>query len=86
MIRRASSFEAEVELEVVEPGDVGVDVLVGEFFGEVFVVVAEEVGVGGVVESDDEGVVMDAEVAFEAGQEGAGEAGGLPGVEGGTEA
>ena len=55
--------------------------MAGEFFGEVFVVVAEEVGVGGVVESDGAGVVMDAEV--EAGQEGAGEAGGFPGVEGG---
>ena len=47
---------------------------------------AEAVSVGGVVEGDDDGVVIDAQVAIQAGQESVGEMPGLPGVVGLAEA
>ena len=47
--------------------------------------VSKAFGVGCVVEGDEEGVVADAEVAVETGEESVGEMGGFPGVEGGAE-
>jgi len=41
------SFEAEVEFEVVEPGEARVDVFVLEFIGQLFEVATQLIGTGG---------------------------------------
>ena len=71
-------FEAEIEFEVVEPWDFGAEVFPDEFLGQVFVVVAQELGVGGVVEGNEDGVVGDTDVAVQSVEEGVGEVGGIP--------
>jgi len=73
-------------LEIVEPGDVRVEAFGAEDVGEALVVGAEAVGVGGVVESDQDGVVVDTDVAVESGEQVIGEVLGIPGAEGLAEA
>ena len=68
----------EIELEVVEPGDMGVDVFLQEFLGQVLVVLGEEFGVGGVVEVDVNGIVLDPDVSVESAKEVAREVRGIP--------
>lgn len=75
-------LEAEIEFEVIEPWDFGADVFPDEFLGEVFVVVTQELGVWGVVEGNEDGVVGDPDVAVEPVEEGVGEVGGVPAFEG----
>jgi len=75
---RGISAETEVELEVVEPGDVGVDALAAEFRGQVLVVFPKALGVWGVVEGDDDGVVVDADVSVDAVEDAARQVFGVP--------
>lgn len=79
-------LEAEVEIEVVEPWDVGADAFAFEFLGQVLVVVTQEFSVGCVVEGNEDGVVGDADVAVESAEEGVGEVGGVPAFEGFSDA
>ena len=65
--------EAEIEEEIVEPRDAGIDALLAELRGEIFIMVAQQVRIGGVVIGDQNGVLADADVAFQALEEVAGE-------------
>lgn len=64
----------------------GINAFGAKDVGETLVVLAETVGVGGVVEGDEDGVVGDADVAVECGEEMVGEMLGVPGEEGIAEA
>ena len=78
---RLSSAKAEVEFEVVEPRDAGVNVFALEDLGQVLIVFFEQVGVGGIVESDEDGVIANADIAVEAAEDGGSEVGSIPGGE-----
>ncbi len=75
---RLTLATAEVELEVVEPGDAGVDVFAFEDLGQVFVMGFEQVRMGGIVEGNDDGVIANADIAVDAAEDGGGEVGGVP--------
>jgi hypothetical protein len=47
---RGDSFEPEIEFEIVEPRDVRIHSLVPQFVRKVFIMAAQKLGVGGVVE------------------------------------
>ena len=71
-------LESEVEFEVIEPGDTGVDAFFGWFQGKVFVVVAELFGMGSVVEGDKDGVIGDADVPIQSIEQASGQMCGIP--------
>lgn len=71
-------LKSEIEFEIVKPRDFGVDSGTAEFGGEVFVVLAEPIDVGCVVEGDDEGVVADPNVALQPREELFGKMRGVP--------
>ena len=75
---RRRRFEPEVEFEIVEPRDVGIDALLAQFVGKVFIMVPQEFGVGRIVKGDDKGVVSDPNVAFQTFEEIARQVRGVP--------
>ncbi len=83
---RLGLAKAEVELEVVEPRDAGGDVFAFEDVGQVFVMFFELVGVGCIVEGEEDGVIADADIAVDAAEDGGSEVGSIPGGEGRAEA
>ena len=72
------SFEAEVELEAVEPGDVGIDTLGLEFFWEIGVMAFERPCIGSVVIGDQDRVIVDAHVSFQSAEKTTAEVGCIP--------
>src|SRR5215470_16296039 len=70
--------EAEVELEVVEPWDTGVNMFSAELLGKVLVVCAQVLHVGSVVVGDDDGVVRNPHVSVQSEEESVGEVAGVP--------
>jgi hypothetical protein len=44
--RSGKSFKPEIELEIVQPRDVRIDSFVPQFVGKVFIMAAQELGVG----------------------------------------
>jgi len=63
------SAEAEVELEAIQPGDVRINVLAFQAVRKTLVMLPEQRHVGGVVVRDDDGIVVDANVALQARQQ-----------------
>ena len=74
---RLTLAKAEVELEVIEPGDAGIDVFAFEDLGQVLVMGFEQVRMGGIVEGDEDRVVANADIAVDAAEDGGGEPGEL---------
>lgn len=73
-----SSPETEIEFEVVEPGDSGIDPFGLKAVGEALEVGAEALGLGRVVVGDDDGVAMNADVSVPRREALFGEVGGIP--------
>jgi hypothetical protein len=74
----AGLFEAEIELETIEPRDFWADPLLRQFFRQVFIVLAQQRGVGRIIERDHNRLVFDANIAFQALEEMARQMGGIP--------
>ena len=74
--------EAEIQEEIVEPWDARIDALPAQLGGKILIVVAQQVGIGCVVIGDQNGVLADADVAFQALEEAAGKVFGVPCVGG----
>lgn len=64
----------------------GIDAVGLQFFRKIFVVLAQELGIGSVVVSDHDGVVFDSQIAFDASEEVVGEVKAIPLAEGFSEA
>lgn len=58
------SFKSEVEFEVVEPWDVGINAFLRKLLRKMFVVSSKLLSPGSVVEGDKNGVVRNAEIAI----------------------
>src|ERR1035437_3070073 len=86
LIRRSGLFEAEVEFEVVKPRHAGIDSFLLQPLGKVFKVLFPLMSLGSVVISDQDRVLVDAHVAFQAAEQVAGEMDRIPLVEGRTQA
>src|SRR6516225_2466781 len=70
--------EAEVELEVIEPWDTGVNMFSAELLGKVLVGCAQVLHVGSVVVGDDDGVVRHPHVSVQSEEASVGEVAGIP--------
>jgi len=79
-------FEAEVQFEIVEPGDFGIDFLGVQLDRQMFVMLAQPLPVGGIMAGDDDGVVLHAHIACQAAENILRQMGGIPGGEGRAQA
>ena len=62
-------FETEIELEVIEPGDSRIDLLLLQEFGEVLKMIFPELSLGSVVIGHHDGIALHAQVPFQAAEE-----------------
>src|SRR5262249_29568309 len=72
------STKAEVQFVIVQPGHSGIDFVVAELLGKVFVIGAQTVGVGCIVVRNDDRVVSDWDVSFQTEEEVLGEVVSIP--------
>lgn len=82
---RQQSFETEIKFIVEEPGDARVDVFMGKNLGQVLKMYFEVIGIRGIVESHEDGIVSDPNVAIGSAENGGGKMPGIPGIERGTQ-
>ena len=64
-----SSLKSEVELEIIEPQNVGINTLFLEAVWKVFKMLLPKLGIGSVVIGDKNGVVFHAQIAFQSTEE-----------------
>jgi hypothetical protein len=57
--------ETEIEFEAVEPGQRRLDALLLEFVGQILVLLAQTISMWGVIVGDLDGIVLDADIAFQ---------------------
>jgi len=71
-------FEAKVQFEVVEPGDLRIDFFALQFGRQVFIVLAQGRWVGRIIVGDDNRIVLHAHIAIQPAEEVLGQMGRLP--------
>ncbi len=72
------SFKAEVDFEIVEPGNFGTDTLARQFLGQMLIMVLQQRGVGRVVEGNYNRFLLDPNVSFQTLKEIARQVSGIP--------
>src|SRR6266545_3971752 len=72
------SFKAEVDFEIVEPGNFGTDTLARQFLGQMLIMVLQQRGVGRVVKGNYNRFLLDPNVSFQTLKEIARQVSGIP--------
>ena len=62
-------FESEIQLKIIEPGDVGIDAVGLQLGWQILVVGSEHLDIGCIVVGDDDGIVVDANISIQSSEE-----------------